>query len=76
MNKNEFQAIMIRNGDNQRILAEKLGISLSRLNAKINGTAGASFKLDEIARIKQRYSLSADTIDTILLQSDYLDKGF
>lgn len=65
MNKTALRAIMIRNGDTQRTLAEHLGLSLSRLNAKINGTGGALFRQDEISHIKTRYSLTSDAVDEI-----------
>ena len=64
MNKNLLNSFMARNGDNQEKLAEALGISLSNLNAKINGK-GASFRQTEILAIKQRYNLNSDEVDSI-----------
>ena len=55
---------MVQFGDTQAKLAEFLGISLSNLNAKINGN-GADFRQNEITAIKERYALTADEVDAI-----------
>lgn len=65
MNKNELVSVMKKHGDNQSDLAEYLGISLSRLNAKINETDGAQFNQEEIKKIKIRYSLTIEQVDLI-----------
>ena len=52
-------------GDTQEVLAKALGISLSRLNAKINETDGAEFTQSEITFIKIRYHLTAEEVDAI-----------
>lgn len=70
MDKNALKSIMVRNGDTQSELAAGIGISLSRLNAKINGTGGASFKQAEIARIKKRYSLQPEVVDRIFFEDN------
>lgn len=67
MNKNMFVSKMKLFGDTQAILAEALGISLSRLNAKINETDGAEFTQSEIIFIKVRYHLTAEEADAIFL---------
>lgn len=64
MNKNLLRAIMMRNGDTQEMLASAMGISLSRLNAKINNT-NADFRQSEMAFIIKRYKLEASDIDNI-----------
>ena len=56
-------------GDTQPILAEALGMSLSRLNAKINETDGAEFTQSEITAIKIRYHLTAEEVDAIFFCS-------
>ena len=56
---------MALNGDNDGKLAEYLGLSRSRFSAKINETGGAEFNQGEISKIKQRYNLTADEIDSI-----------
>lgn len=50
--------------DTQQDLADFLGISLSNLNAKINGK-GSDFRQNEIKAIKERYALSAADVDKI-----------
>lgn len=65
MNKAMLESVMKLNSDTQADLADYLGISLSRLNAKINEYRGAQFFQTEIAAIKKRYSLSETQIDAI-----------
>ena len=64
MNETLLRSVMIKNGDTQGTLAEAMGISLSRLNAKINNN-GAEFKQTEILFIKQRYKLTAKEVNEI-----------
>ena len=49
----------------QKALADAMGISLSRLNAKINETGGAEFVQSEMEFIANRYQLSADDVINI-----------
>lgn len=63
MNSALMKSYIVRNNDNQTKLADALGISLSNLNAKINGTS--SFRQTEILAIKRRYNLSAAEVDEI-----------
>ena len=63
MNKPLMRAEMMKYGDSQKDLANALGISLSRLNLKING--GADFRQAEILFIKDRYKLKQEEIDAI-----------
>ena len=56
---------MVKHSDTQAGLAKDLGLSLSRVNAKIHNTSGAEFKQSEIALIKKKYGLSAQEIDDI-----------
>lgn len=65
VNKNEFISKMKKFGDTQQDLADYLGISLSRLNAKINETDGAQFNQEEIKKIKIRYNLTPEEVDLI-----------
>ncbi len=51
-----------------------MGLSLSRLNAKINGTRGADFSQVEISFIKTRYRLSNRDVCEIFLQIVYRKK--
>ena len=63
MNINLLRAKIRENNDTQDKLALAIGISPSNLSDKINGKS--SFRQDEIAIIKERYSLSADDVDQI-----------
>ena len=70
MNKNKLISIMKLHGDTQADLADYIGISLQRCNAKINGTNGAVFDMVEIAKIKKKYNLTAEQVDEIFLTQD------
>ena len=59
MNERLLKSHLAKRGDTQADLANAMGISLSRLNAKINGTRGAEFTQTEISFIAERYGLSA-----------------
>lgn len=63
MNKTELRAKMIINNDTGIILSKALNISETTLSAKINGKA--EFTRSEIAKIKERYKLTAEDIDDI-----------
>lgn len=63
MNANLLKAKMKEFGDTQVVLAAALGISRSRLTAKINGIA--DFRQNEILFIKDRYALTAADINSI-----------
>lgn len=52
-------------GMTQGDVAEKLGISLSRFNAKLNKTAGAQFSLIEVKAMKELLHLTSDQVDQI-----------
>lgn len=65
MNKNKFVSVMKLHGDTQESLAEAIGLSVQRLNAKINSTGGAEFTMGEIRAIKIRYNLTCQEIDEI-----------
>ena len=65
MNKNLLMSVLAKNGDTQADLADVLGLSLSRTNAKINETDGAQFYQNEIASIKKHYKLTAREVDSI-----------
>jgi len=68
MNKALLRAEMIKHGDTQESLAIAMGISLSRLNAKIN-SENAEFRQTEIIFIKNRYKLTAADVDNIFFNS-------
>ena len=51
----------------QKTTADAANISLSRFNAKLNGTNGAQFSLSDIRALKKVLDLSAQQIDDIFL---------
>ena len=65
MNKNLFVSKMKLHGDNQAELADGIGISTQRLNAKINETGGAEFTQGEIQTIRDSYNLTNDEVTDI-----------
>lgn len=69
MNKQMLKGLIIANDGNQSTLAEAMGISLSRLNAKINET-GAEFSQSEIAFIRDRYKLNKTQVIDIFFTSE------
>ena len=75
MNKNMFVSKMKLFGDTQEILATALGISLSRLNAKINEIDGAEFWQHEIKFFRNRWHLTPDEVDQIFFGTIVPCKG-
>lgn len=69
MNKDELVSVMKKHGDNQADLAEYIGISLQRFNAKINGTGGARFDMIEVGKIRKKYNLTDGEVVIIFLQN-------
>lgn len=65
MNKPMLESLMKLHNDTQADLAQYLGISLSRLNAKINEYRGAQFVQAEIIAIRNRYKLTANQVNQI-----------
>lgn len=64
MNKTELRVVMLRHGDTNKELAEYLGITEQSVSNKIN-ESGTEFKQGEIAKIKERYNLTADQVEAI-----------
>jgi hypothetical protein len=69
MNKALLHSFMVRFGDTQLTLAMAMGISLSRMNAKINNKS-AEFTQSEILFIKNRYKLTARELDEIFFADE------
>lgn len=67
MNKQLLKAKIVEHGDTQAQLAAAIGISASNLNDKINGKV--SFRQNEIASIRNLYSLSAQEVDLIFFST-------
>lgn len=68
MNSQKLKGFITSHDGSQSVLAEAMGISLSRLNAKINET-GAEFTQSEIAFIRDRYKLSKAQVTDIFFDS-------
>lgn len=67
MNKDLLKGIIRGLGMTQDDVAVKMGISLSRFNAKINGSGGAEFSLGETRSLKTILGLSSEQVDQIFL---------
>lgn len=52
-------------GYTQGDVAEKIGLSLSRFNAKLNNTGGAQFSLCEVKAMKSLLELTSEQVDQI-----------
>lgn len=52
-------------GVTQGEIATKIGLSLSRFNAKLNNTSGAEFSLGEVRALKTVLSLDSDEVESI-----------
>lgn len=64
MNSQLLKGIIKIHDGSQSVLANAMGLSLSRLNAKINETQ-AEFSQSEIAFIRDRYKLSTKEVTDI-----------
>lgn len=49
----------------QEDVANKIGLSLSRFNAKLNETGGAEFSLGEVRSMKNLFKLEPEQVDQI-----------
>ena len=67
MNARLIKARIAELGMTQKTTADAANISLSRFNAKLNGTNGAQFSLKDILALKKVLDLSAQQIDDIFL---------
>lgn len=68
MDKNLLKGEIRAKAMSQADVADKIGISLSRFNAKLNGTNGAEFTLSEVIAIKQVLNLTFDKTDAIFFK--------
>lgn len=68
MNKDMLKGQIRSLGMTQGDVAEKIGVSLSRLNAKINETDGAEFSLGEVQALKELLHLNPDQVDNIFFR--------
>lgn len=68
-NTQQLKGLIIMNDGSQATLAAAMGLSLSRLNAKINET-DAEFTQSEIAFIRDRYHLSRSQVCDIFFAKE------
>lgn len=69
MKSQTLKGLITMNDGNQSVLADAMGLSLSRLNAKINET-GAEFTQSEIAFIRDRYKLNKTQVNDIFFAEE------
>ena len=69
MNKAALRSMMVLHGDTNKELAECLGISEQSVSAKINEN-GTEFKQGEIAKIRERYNLTAEQVEAIFFAAE------
>ena len=74
MNRDLLKGTIRSRGMRQEDVALKIGISLSRFNAKLNEKGGAEFSLGEVKRIKHLLGLSPEQFSEIFLQTNYPEK--
>lgn len=65
MNSLKLLGIMKEYNDTQEKLAKAIGLSRTRLSAKIHQRNGASFTQPEMKVIKKRYNLDDETFNLI-----------
>jgi DNA-binding XRE family transcriptional regulator len=65
VNKDKLKGQIRSLGMTQGDVAEKIGVSLSRFNAKINETDGAEFSLGEVQALKGLLNLNSEQVDQI-----------
>lgn len=63
MNKNAFKSVMVLHGDDQKTVADALGISPQTVSDKLNGVT--DFKQSEIQALAERYKLTPAQVDEI-----------
>lgn len=68
MKINMLKGAIRSKGLSQENAAEKMGISLSRFNAKLNERGGAEFGLSELRTLKSILNLSAKDVDEIFFR--------
>lgn len=62
-----LKGLIVAYDGSQQVLADAMGISISRLNAKINNWQGAEFSRSEMLFIKNRYHMTDEQFNEIFL---------
>lgn len=70
MNGAKLLGVIREHNDTQDRLAAAIGLSRTRLSAKIHERDGAVFTQPEIKAIKQRYNLDDDNLNAIFFSDD------
>ncbi len=65
MNTNMLKGKLRENGLTQEDMAAKMGVSLSRFNAKVNARQGAEFSLGELRAMKGLLGLTGKQMEQI-----------
>ena len=65
MNINLLKGKIREKGLTQADVADRMGVSLSRFNAKLNGRGGAEFNLREVQALRGMLSLTAKQTEQI-----------
>ena len=65
LNADLLKSKMALRGETQAVLARGIGMSLSRLNAKIKGWHGAEFTEADRVKIAARYDLTEEEVQSI-----------
>lgn len=65
MNINMLKGKIKENDMTQEDVANKIGLSLSRFNAKLNEKGGAEFSLGEVQSMKKLFKLEPEQVDQI-----------
>ena len=68
MNANLLKGVLRSKGITQETAARKIGISLSRFNAKLNGTGGAEFSLGDVQALRNYLELTPEEVDRIFFE--------
>ena len=68
MNANLLKGVLRSKGITQETAARKIGISLSRFNAKLNGTGGAEFSLGDVQALRNYLELTPEDVDRIFFE--------
>ena len=63
-------------GMSQQDVASKIGVSLSRFNAKLNNTDGAQFTLREVKDMRVLLDLTPEQVDQIFLNDSILRRYY
>lgn len=70
MNKKLLKSVMVKNGDTYQSLSKYLGITESALSNKINNKVSIGFTQPEIYKIKAKYNLTSNELESIFFSQE------